>query len=86
MNSGRRLRNALRFRRIGEARKPVLVQMRDLFQADFLRHGDEAVHAHVGHRFVRALHGGGVQFHPAGVRQFDEPAGGGLRAVPSPPW
>ena len=51
--------------------------MRDVFQADFLRHGDEAFHAHVGHRLVRALHGGGVQFHPAGVRQFDEAAGGG---------
>jgi hypothetical protein len=55
--------------------KLVLVQMRDVFQADLLRHGDEAVHAHVGHGFVRALHGGGVKFHPAGVGQFDEAAG-----------
>ena len=49
--------------------------MRDIFQADFLRHGDQTVHAHVGHRFVRALHGGGVQFHPAGIRQFHKPSG-----------
>ena len=51
--------------------------MRDVFHADFLRHGDQAVHAHVGHRFVRALHGGGVEFHPAGIRQLDETARGG---------
>ena len=51
--------------------------MRDVFHADLLRHGDEAVHAHVGHGFVRALHGVSVEFNPAGVRQFDKPAGGG---------
>ena len=51
--------------------------MRDVFHADFLRHGDEAVHAHVGHRLVRALHGVDIEFHPAGIRQLDETAGGG---------
>ena len=51
--------------------------MRDVLHADFLRHGDESFHAHLGHRLVRALHGGRVQFHPAGVRQFDEAAGRG---------
>ena len=64
----------------GESTKRVqsfLVQMRDVFQADFLRHGDEAVHAHFGHRLVRALHGGGVEFHPAGIRQLHKPAGRG---------
>ena len=65
----------LGFGRIREARKAVLIQMGDVFQADLLRHGDEAVHAHVGHGFVRALHGGGIEFHPAGVGQLDETAG-----------
>ena len=67
----------LRFRRIGEPRQLAFVQMRDVFHADFLWHGDKAVHAHFGHRLVRALHGGGVQFHPAGIRQLHERAGGG---------
>ena len=55
--------------------------MRGLFQADALRHGDEAVHAQVGHGFMRGLHGGGIEFDPAGIRQFDEAAGRGWRAV-----
>ena len=71
------LAQRLRLRRIGKTRQLALVQMRDVFQADLLRHGDEAVHAHFGHRLVRALHGGGVEFHPAGVRQLDEAAGRG---------
>ena len=80
------LAQRLGLRRIGEPLQPVLVQMRDVFQADLLRHGDEAVHAHVGHRLVRALHGGGVQFHPAGVRQLDEAAGGGGEPFANRPW
>ena len=51
--------------------------MRDVFQPDFLRHGDETFHAHVGHRLVRALHGGGVEFDPAGIRQFHKTSGRG---------
>ena len=51
--------------------------MRHVLHADFLRHGDEAVHAHLGHRLVRALHGADIEFHPAGIRQLDEAAGGG---------
>ncbi len=43
--------------------------------------GDQAIHAQVGHRFVRRLHRGGVQLHPAGVRQLDEAAGGGLQPL-----
>ena len=54
--------------------------MRDVFQADFLGHGDEPVHAHVGHGLVRALHGVGVEFHPAGIGQLHEAAGGGGQA------
>ncbi len=42
-----------------------------------LGHGDEAFHAHFGHRLVRALNGGRVEFHPAGIRQFDKAAGRG---------
>ena len=49
--------------------------MRDIFQTDALRHGDETVHAHFGHRLVRALHGGGVEFDPAGIRQFHKTSG-----------
>ena len=67
----------LRFRRFREALQTGLVQMRDMFQADFLRHGDEPVHAHVRHRLVRALHGIRIEFHPAGVRQFYKTAGRG---------
>ncbi len=71
------LAQRLGLRRIGEPRQLAFVQMRDVLHADFLRHGDEAFHAHLGHRLVRALHGGRVQFHPTGVRQFDEAAGRG---------
>ena len=51
--------------------------MRHVLHADFLRDGDEAVHAHFGHRLMRALHGVDIEFHPAGIRQLDETAGGG---------
>ena len=67
---GNALAQFLRLGRFRKTRKFVIVQMRDIFEADFLRHGDQTFHAHVGHRLVRALHGGGVEFDPAGIRQF----------------
>ena len=67
----------LGFGRVGEALQFIFIQVRDMFHADFLRHGNEAFHAHLGHRLVRALDGVGVQFHPAGIRQFHKAAGRG---------
>ena len=54
--------------------------MRDIFQADALWHGDQTIHAHVGHRLVRTLHGVGVEFDPAGIRQFHKTSGRGRKS------
>ena len=81
LNSARLLRKACASGRIAETLQAGFVQMRGLFQAQPLRHRDQAIHAEVGEGFVRVLHGAGVQFQPAGVGQFDEPAGGGLQPL-----
>ena len=46
-----------------------------------MRDGNQSIDADVRHRFVRGLNGVGVEFHPAGVRQFDEAAGRGGEAL-----
>ena len=69
---------AQRFRgqRIRKPFQALFVQMRRLLQADALCDRNQAVHANVRHRFMSGLHSVRVQFDPAGVGQFDEPARG----------
>ncbi len=50
--------------RIAEALQPFLIQMRDLFQADALRHRNQSIHTQIGHRFMGRLNGGGIQLDP----------------------
>ena len=58
-----------------------VVEVRGLFETDLLWNGAKLVHAEIGHGFVRILHGVCVELDPAGVRQFDEAAGGDGEAL-----
>ena len=57
------------------------VHLRRVQQGHFLRLRVESVEAQVSHRLVRGLNGGGVQLHPAAVRQFHKLASGGLQTL-----
>src|SRR5262249_25310831 len=41
---------------------------------DFLGQGHQAVQSHLGHGFLRGLHGPGIQLDPTGIGQLDESA------------
>ena len=52
-------------RRIRKPLQALFIQMRRLLEADALRHRDQSIHTDIRHRFMRGLHGVGIQLHPA---------------------
>jgi len=66
---------------VAETLQRGVVELRGVEHRDFLRRRAEAVETKVGHRFVRGLHGGGVQLNPAGIRQFHKSSRGRLQTV-----
>ena len=70
--------------RDGGIAKPLqagFVQVRGLFQAQALGHGDQPFQAQIRKSFMRGLDGGGVEFQPAGIGQFDKSAGRRLQPL-----
>ena len=66
---------------VAETLQRAVAELRGVEHRDFLRRRAEAVETKVGHRFVRGLHGGGVQLKPAAVRQLHESSRGRLQTV-----
>jgi hypothetical protein len=65
-------------RLVAETVQGMFGELGRLSDIDALSHRGEIFQTEVGHGFVSASNGIEVEFHPAAVRQFHEPAGGGL--------
>ena len=66
---------------VAETLQRGLIELRGMEQGDLLRRRTEAVEAEIGHRFVRGLHGSGVQLDPAMVRQPHKSSRGRLQTL-----